>query len=305
MIGHSIDDLRSSQNFFVISAHDTNKSGWLLSTWDHQYGFHRLSVSHLTILLGVNVLQPLLSTRVHRFSLRKVWLLYFLTKKRENVVMLVFACHPRTITSRNVHAADSIGTAMFSVCLLFFQCCLSVSIGSIMSGQNLHWKQNHKRICRIHDSFVVSDRYQILPEHERLDSLLLSYTIARLSLLEVPYIPSTNSSAQVLMSLLPHQTDNPSKVPVMSIKPPPPGKLIDRIYPCFGNNNFVIHSHLTGVAHAVFPFTSRLFNHSCVPNAVAKYKFSHGQSVLVEIIALRDIHPEEEVCCVDFQSRKD
>jgi hypothetical protein len=81
----------------------------------------------------------------------------------------------------------------------------------------------------------------------------------------------------------------------MPIKPPPPDNLVDKLYSCFGNNNFVIHSHLTGIGHGVFPFTSRLFNHSCMPNAVAKYKFSRGQSVEMEIVALRDIHPEEEV----------
>jgi SET and MYND domain-containing protein len=81
----------------------------------------------------------------------------------------------------------------------------------------------------------------------------------------------------------------------MPIKPPPPVDLVNEIYSRLGNNNFVVHSHLTGVGHGVFPFTSRLFNHSCVPNAVAKYRFSQGRSVAGEIVALRDIHPDEEV----------
>jgi hypothetical protein len=79
---------------------------------------------------------------------------------------------------------------MSSVCLIITYAVISVrylSIDYIMSGQNLHWALNHKRICRIHNSFVVSGPYQILPEHEKLDALLLSYTIARLSLLATPY----------------------------------------------------------------------------------------------------------------------
>jgi len=165
-------------------------------------------------------------------------------------------------------------------------------------GQNLHWALNHKRICRIYKTFVVSGPYLPLPEHERLDALLLSHTIAQFSLLATPYAPKADSSSEILMSLLPRPIGNPSAVPVMPVKPPPPDDLVDKLYPRFGNNNFVIHSHLTGVGHGVFPFTSRLFNHSCMPNAVAKYRFSPGQSIIMEIVALRDIHLDEEV--IDF-----
>jgi len=169
---------------------------------------------------------------------------------------------------------------------------------TFMPGQNLHWALNHKRICRIYNSFIISGPYLILPEHERLDALLLSHTVARFSLLATPYAPQADSSSEVLMSLLPHPTGNPSTAAVMPIKPPPPNDLVDKLYPRFGNNNFVIHSHLTGVGHGVFPFTSRLFNHSCMPNAVAKYRFLQGQFVIMEIVALRDIHSDEEV--IDF-----
>lgn len=61
-----------------------------------------------------------------------------------------------------------------------------------------------------------------------------------------------------------------------------------------GNNNFSIHSHLTTIAHGVFPLASRLFNHSCVPNAVAKYKIAPAKEVVMEIVAIRDIASGEE-----------
>lgn len=66
-------------------------------------------------------------------------------------------------------------------------------------------------------------------------------------------------------------------------------------YERFGNNNFVIHSHLDSYAHGVFPLASRLFNHSCVPNAVTRYIISPSEAVRMEVIALRDIAEGEEV----------
>lgn len=62
-----------------------------------------------------------------------------------------------------------------------------------------------------------------------------------------------------------------------------------------GNNNFAIHSHLTTIAHGIFPLASRLFNHSCLPNAAARYVLRRGQSVRMEIVALREIKATEEV----------
>lgn len=70
---------------------------------------------------------------------------------------------------------------------------------------------------------------------------------------------------------------------------------MDQLYSRFGNNNFAIHSHLTSIGHGIFPVASRLFNHSCVPNVAAKYIFHEAQSVVMEIIALRDILPDDEV----------
>ena len=72
--------------------------------------------------------------------------------------------------------------------------------------------------------------------------------------------------------------------------------ILDELYSRFGNNNFAIHSHLVSIAHGIFPLTSRLFNHSCVPNAVAKYIFTESEPVRMDVVALREIREGEEVC---------
>lgn len=71
--------------------------------------------------------------------------------------------------------------------------------------------------------------------------------------------------------------------------------ILDDIYSRFGNNNFAIHSHLVSVAHGVFPLASRLFNHSCVPNAAAKYIFAESESPRMDVVVLRPIKEGEEV----------
>lgn len=88
------------------------------------------------------------------------------------------------------------------------------------------------------------------------------------------------------------------------VTPPicPMGKLdvlmegvLDKLFSRFGNNNFAIHSHLVSIAHGIFPLASRLFNHSCVPNAVAKYMLEESKSPIMEVVAIRAIQEGEEV----------
>jgi hypothetical protein len=71
--------------------------------------------------------------------------------------------------------------------------------------------------------------------------------------------------------------------------------MVGEMYSRFGNNNFIIHSHLTTFGHGIFPLASRLFNHSCLPNAAAKYILSPSNPPKMEVIALRDIALGEEV----------
>ena len=72
-------------------------------------------------------------------------------------------------------------------------------------------------------------------------------------------------------------------------------QLLD-LYSRFGNNNFVLHSHLVSFGHGIYPLASRLFNHSCVPNAAVCYSLTQGRPPSMEVIALRKIAVDEEVC---------
>ncbi|KAL4258231.1 MUB1/samB family protein [Pleurotus pulmonarius] len=146
--------------------------------------------------------------------------------------------------------------------------------------QTRHWP-SHKRICKRWNSFISSNEFQALPPHERLDSALLSYFASA---------SSADGQLAIFKSLLPGPTHHP---------PPPtcaPVEGADILYDRFGNNNFTIHSHLNSFAHGIFPLASRLFNHSCAPNAAARYKLVQGQVVTMEVVALRDIPEEEEIC---------
>ena len=71
--------------------------------------------------------------------------------------------------------------------------------------------------------------------------------------------------------------------------------VLDELYSRFCNNNFAIHSHLVSIAHGIFPLASRLFNHSCIPNAAAKYIFTESEPVRMDVVALREIQTDEEV----------
>ena len=76
-------------------------------------------------------------------------------------------------------------------------------------------------------------------------------------------------------------------------------RLAEELYGRFGNNNFVLHSHLDSYGHGIFPFASRLFNHSCVPNAACKYVIMPTQPITMDIVALYEIAEGEEVRCFD------
>ncbi|KAF8967151.1 hypothetical protein BDZ97DRAFT_569682 [Flammula alnicola] len=162
--------------------------------------------------------------------------------------------------------------------------------------QAFQWRTHHKRICKGYNSHLSSPGYQALLEHQKLDSILLSHTLAQMSLSPDPYSFEDSSPVSVLMSLLPYPDDSIAAPAICPITPSPSDQLVSRLYARFGNNNFAIHSHLTTIGHGVFPISSRLFNHSCVPNAAVKYTLSPAQSIKMEVVALRDILPGEEIC---------
>lgn len=149
---------------------------------------------------------------------------------------------------------------------------------------------------------------QGLSSHEKLDAQLLSHLVGQLFtssdigpmdlLVEDQPTPFSTFS-----SLLPGPTANQTPpVCPMGRKDILLQGMLDDLFVRFANNNFAIHSHLVTIAHGIFPLASRLFNHSCVPNAVARYVFEQSEPARMEVVALRDIKEGEEVRirCFDF-----
>ncbi|KAG6854659.1 hypothetical protein C0991_003307 [Blastosporella zonata] len=157
------------------------------------------------------------------------------------------------------------------------------------------WKEHHKKICKTYLSFTSSNSFQALQSHEKMDALLLAHLLAHGSVPD-PSLPNDESSPiSVFLSLLPGPdlTDK-FKIPLPDLKPAVTVKNAKFLYSRFSNNNFAIHSHLSTVASGVFPLGSRLFNHSCYPNAAPRYLFTPS-GVVMEVVALREIHEGEEV----------
>ncbi|KAJ8590047.1 SET domain-containing protein [Rhizopogon salebrosus TDB-379] len=159
--------------------------------------------------------------------------------------------------------------------------------------QSLHWA-SHKKYCKRLASFTASADFQRLEEHEKLDALLHTHLIAEIS----SNTPSDAIGKQLptFMSLLPGpQYGSPPIACPMSVDVEVHQSL-EALFSRSGNNNFAIHSHLTSIAHGIFPLASRLFNHSCLPNAAARYVIRQGQPVRMEVVALQEIKATEEIC---------
>ncbi|KAF7314336.1 hypothetical protein MKEN_00906200 [Mycena kentingensis (nom. inval.)] len=157
--------------------------------------------------------------------------------------------------------------------------------------QKKQWEAHHRRVCKRIARYNASVAVQALAEHDRLDALLLSHVVAQLD------DETSASEAERIMALLPGPIENPPSLPLVYT----PSSTAARISPValyarFGNNNFVLHSHLTTFAHGVFPQASRYFNHSCMPNAAAKYALRTGERPRMEVVALRDVAEGEEIC---------
>jgi hypothetical protein len=174
---------------------------------------------------------------------------------------------------------------------------------TIRLGQSRHWKEGHVRICKRYNKWTASSAYLAMHPHEQMDATLLSHLSARwpadfdFTVSPDPAEYGSSSPFTTFMSLLPGPSNShstPSVCP-MTQSAANPMIPIDVMYARFGNNNFAIHSHLRSYAHGIFPLASRLFNHSCVPNAAARYIIRRGQSVMMDVVALRDIAAGEEV----------
>jgi SET domain len=126
--------------------------------------------------------------------------------------------------------------------------------------------------------------------HEKLDSLLLTHLLCH----TISATSSDDDPASIFRALLPGPAsghDAPFHPLGFSVN----ADSVNQLYSRFGNNNFAIHSHLTTIGHGIFPLASRLFNHSCLPNAAAKFILSPSEPVTMKVVALRDISPGEEV----------
>ena len=165
-----------------------------------------------------------------------------------------------------------------------------MSLTYLFAGQTKAWTAHHRYICKRHARWIASWDYARLPQHERLDAEMLSQIACGSARIPRDLIDT-------MSSLLPSK----HALPTLPILTPSSAAGVDSeidiagIHQRFGNNNFILHSHLDSYAHGAYPRTSRLFNHSCVPNAVPRYVLASESPPVMEVVALRDIEVGEEV----------
>lgn len=162
---------------------------------------------------------------------------------------------------------------------------------SFLPGQNIHWRSGHRKICKLYSAYT-SFQLLDLDEHKKMDAILLSNLVAHISSVDTDERTET-SPLPTFQSLL----SGPAQVtaPPICLKHAYSQRFLDGLYSRFENNNFTIHSHFKTYAHGIFPLASRLFNHSCMPNAAAKFVIRANERVKMEIIALRTIAKGDEV----------
>jgi hypothetical protein len=162
-------------------------------------------------------------------------------------------------------------------------------------GQKNQWKEHHKQICKSYGNYVSSECFQEMSENEKLDALLLTHLVAQVS--SKPRSEDPHSPLSVFLSLMRNPGEGhktPPICPIASISSLS-NDYLDDLYGRFGNNNHIVHSHLIPYAHGIFPWASRLFNHSCSPTAVPRYIITACQPVRMELVSLRKIAEGEEV----------
>ncbi|KAI0632340.1 SET domain-containing protein [Trametes polyzona] len=190
------------------------------------------------------------------------------------------ACH--------VLQSDSMKLKRCTGCASFWYC------GTVC--QTNAWTAHHKKLCKNFNSFAASTEYQALTPHDQVDALLLSQMVAEPASWKTSGAPTDSYST--FMELLKGPRADSFELPLCLPKGANRSEslsLAKELYSRFGNNNFVVHSHLNSYAHGVFPLASRLFNHSCVPNAACKYLIKPREPVTMEVVALRDIAEGEEI----------
>ncbi|KAI6014668.1 hypothetical protein EDC04DRAFT_2578659 [Pisolithus marmoratus] len=158
--------------------------------------------------------------------------------------------------------------------------------------QRSHWP-THKKYCSNFPRYTSSPAFTQLQAYQKLDAVLLTHLLAEFSAGD----PSSKEALATFSSLLPGPVSGalcPPTCPLATSHKP--SISASELYKRSGNNNFAIHSHFTTIAHGIFPLASRLFNHSCLPNAFPKYTFDRGRQVRMSVVAMRDIEAGEEIC---------
>lgn len=167
---------------------------------------------------------------------------------------------------------------------------------ALILGQTRQWKAHHRRICKSYNLYVTSPEYQALSHQDQVDAVLLSQLLAEILVYNDYNLPNDDSGPfSVFMELVKGPDHNLETPPVCGFSAAGGPSVAKDMYARFGNNNFILHSHLNSYAHGIFPLASRSFNHSCIPNAVVKYIITPSQPVRMEVVTLRDIAEGEEV----------
>ncbi|EIW59441.1 SET domain-containing protein [Trametes versicolor FP-101664 SS1] len=190
------------------------------------------------------------------------------------------ACH--------ILQSDAVTLKRCSGCASFWYCGTLCQMGA--------WKAHHKKLCKNFNTLTTSNEYQALTPHDQVDALLLSQMIADSASWRAGQ--STSGPHATFLDLLKGPRADVFELPLCLPKGALPSEslsLAKELYGRFGNNNFALHSHLNAYAHGVFPLASRLFNHSCIPNAACKYIIRASEPVAMQVVALRDIAEGEEI----------
>ncbi|KAI8994142.1 SET domain-containing protein [Trametes punicea] len=181
--------------------------------------------------------------------------------------------------------------------------------------QERAWKAHHKKLCKSFNAYAVSPAYQALTAHDQADAMLLSQMLSQTASWEMHGTSGGyDDPYATFLDLLKGPRADGYELPLCLPRAGATAEataLAKELYSRFGNNNFVLHSHLNSYGHGVFPLASRLFNHSCVPNAVCKYIIRPEKSVMMQVVALREIAEGEEIIvpyldpALPYQTRQD
>ena len=157
-------------------------------------------------------------------------------------------------------------------------------------------------MCKWYNRYVAAPEYHAMQLEQRTDSLLLSQLLIEVFPKNDFDTDAAMRRSELMAQFLdllkgPVERSHAARIPLcrsprLEVVPP---DVVEEVFARFGNNNFVVHSHLNSYAHGVFPLASRLFNHSCVPNCAAKFIITSAEMVKMEIVALRHIEAGEEV----------